>query len=97
MGPRPACAWLQLFPLRARSVGQLLGILVRHRLHPEGGALARGGPQAGGFVLSMGARRPTRIHDQLRGRRELTALVAVNDPDRRSHSTTILTFSPGFS
>ncbi len=36
LGPRPSRARLQLLPLRARPVGQLLGIFLRHRLHPEG-------------------------------------------------------------
>ena len=34
LGARPPRARLELFPLRPRSVGQLRGIFLRHRLHP---------------------------------------------------------------
>ena len=40
LGARPSRARLELLPLRHGSVGQLLGIFLRHRLHSEGRALA---------------------------------------------------------
>ena len=58
LGSRPPRARLQLFPLCARSVGQFFGILVRHRLHPEGRALALRRSQAGGFFYLWGPEVP---------------------------------------
>ena len=85
LGPGPPRARLELFPLRARSVGQLLGIFLRYRLHPQGAALAGGRPQAGGFVLSLGSRSAARVHHQL------SRAARVADGETR-HSTTIFTF-----
>ena len=42
LGSRPARARIQLLPLRHGSLGQLLGIFVRYRLHSKGRALAGG-------------------------------------------------------
>ena len=69
--------------------GSFSRIFLRHRLHPQGGSLARRRSQAGRFVLPLGSGSAARVHAQLRGRRKLTAT-------RSDHSTS-LTVCPGFT
>ena len=54
LGHGPARAGLQLLPLRARPLGQLRGILVRHRLHPGGFRLGSQRPFQRRRVLRLG-------------------------------------------
>ena len=56
LGARPPRARLELFPLRARSLGQLRRIFIRHRLHPGRSRLEERRSSAGGFVLRLGSR-----------------------------------------
>ena len=79
LGARPPRARLQLFPLCARSVGQLLGIFLRHRLHPQGRPLAGRRPQAGGTRSISGDRKCR------------ASSPSITKAARASHSTTIFT------
>src|SRR6266508_1962390 len=64
MGPGPPRARLELFPLRAGSLGQLRGIFLRYRLYPGRPAMGRQVPSARGLVLSVGPRAAGRFYDQ---------------------------------
>ena len=87
LGRGPARARLELLLLRARSVGQLRRVLVRHRLHPGRRRLAGGRSSARGFVLRLGAAGPRRLHqsitssrDRADRRRATTAARERGDP-----------------
>ena len=55
LGPRAARAWLQLLPLRPRSVGQLQRVFLRHRLHPGRNGLGGAGPIPSRTASTCGA------------------------------------------
>ena len=61
LGSRPSRPRLELLPLCARSLGQLCGVLLRHRLHPGRAKLAGRQPSARRIPSTCGApsRRPT--------------------------------------
>jgi hypothetical protein len=66
LGRGAPCAGLQLLPLRARPVGQLLGVLLRHGLRARRLRLAHRRPPARGLVLRLGPEGARGLHHQLR-------------------------------
>ena len=66
LGPRPPRARLELFPLRARPLGQLRRIFLGHRLHPGRSRLEERRPSARGFVLRLGSDAAGRFRVQSR-------------------------------
>ena len=65
--PRAARARLQLLPLRARSLGQLQRVFLRHRLHPGRDGLEWRVPPHGEQLLSLGSGTAAGLRLQPRG------------------------------
>ena len=80
LGAWPSRARLELFPLCPRSVGQLRGIFLRHRLHPGHAGLEGRRPPAGGFVLHVGPEPARGLRAQFRGG-EVKLALADSDAD----------------